>query len=547
MAPSLATLFSVGLSLSAVLPLGHASATAKCEYPPLINATADELQAGLSGGCFTSLDLVNTYVARIQEVNDTLHMVTQLNPDAWQIAMQLDIERMTGKVRGPLHGLPILIKANLGTKDKLETTAGSYALVGAKVPADSTVAAKLREAGMVILGKTDLSQWANFRSYNSSNGWSAYGGQTYDAYFPMQDPSGSSSGSGVASDLGLAFAAIGTETSGSIVSPSEFNNLVGIKPSVGLTSRYLVVPISERQDTVGPMARTVKDAAKVLQAIAGKDSNDNYTMAIPFNESLPDYVGACKLDGLQGKRIGVARNVIDLSATNDSAPIIAAFNNAIKIIASAGATIVEDANFTAYATYANSSIPESILQADFVSDIAKYFSELETNPTNIHDLAQLRNFTQHFPLEDYPNRDTGIWDAALAAGINNTSPEFWPMYQKNLYFGGKGGILGALKRHNLDAVILPTGMAYPVSALVGAPLITVPLGAYPKGTQVEWNSRGDLVEQGPGTPFGISFMGAKWSEESLIEMAYAFEQRTLVRGTLSHYIQPRTELKDVVI
>lgn len=337
------------------------------------------------------------------------------------------------------------------------------------------------------------------------------------------------------------------QTSGSIVSPSEFNNLVGIKPSVGLTSRYLVVPISERQDTVGPMARTVKDAAKVLQAIAGKDSNDNYTMAIPFNESLPDYVGACKLDGLQGKRIGVARNVIDLSATNDSAPIIAAFNNAIKIIASAGATIVEDANFTAYATYANSSIPESILQADFVSDIAKYFSELETNPTNIHDLAQLRNFTQHFPLEDYPNRDTGIWDAALAAGINNTSPEFWPMYQKNLYFGGKGGILGALERHNLDAVILPTGMAYPVSALVGAPLITVPLGAYPKGTQVEWNSRGDLVEQGPGTPFGISFMGAKWSEESLIEMAYAFEQRTSVRGTLSHYIQPRTELKDVVI
>lgn len=307
------------------------------------------------------------------------------------------------------------------------------------------------------------------------------------------------------------------------------------------------MPISERQDTVGPMARTVKDAAKVLQVIIGKDSNDNYTMASPFNGSLPDYVGACKLDGLKGKRIGVARNIIELSATNDSIPIISAFNEAVKIITAAGATIVDDTNFTAYATYINSSVPESILQADFVSNIAKYFSELETNPNNIHNLAELCNFTQHFPLEDYPTRDTGIWDAALAADINNTSPEFWPMYQKNLYFGGEGGILGALERHKLDAVILPTGMAYSVPALVGAPLITVPLGAYPNGTKVEWNSRGDLVKQGPGTPFGISFMGAKWSEESLIGMAYAFEQRTLVREKLRHYIQPRTELKDVVI
>lgn len=322
---------------------------------------------------------------------------------------------------------------------------------------------------------------------------------------------------------------------------------MGIKPSVGLTSRYLVVPISERQDTIGPMARTVKDAAKVLQVIAGKDTNDNYTMASPFDGSLPDYVGACKLDGLKGKRIGIARNVIELAAKNDSAPIIAAFNEAAQVITSAGATIVEDTNFTAYATYANSSIPETLLQADFISDIANYFSELELNPNNIHDLAELRDFTQNFPLEDYPNRDTGIWDAALAAGINNTSPEFWPMYQTNLYFGGEGGILGALERHSLDAVILPTSMAYPVSALVGAPLITVPLGAYPKDTKVEWNDRGDLVEQGPGTPFGISFMGAKWSEELLIEMAYAFEQKTLVRGKLSHYVQPRTELEDVVV
>jgi amidase len=182
----------------------------------------------------------------------------------------------------PLHGLPILIKNNIATADKMNNTAGSWSLVGAKVPRDSTMAVKLRKAGAIILGKTNLSQWANYRSSNSSNGWSAYGGQTYGAYYPGQDPSGSSSGSGVSSSLGLAFASLGTETDGSILSPSQMNNIVGIKPTVGLTSRSLVIPISEHQDTVGPMARTVKDAAYILQAIAGPDQYDNYTSAIPW-------------------------------------------------------------------------------------------------------------------------------------------------------------------------------------------------------------------------------------------------------------------------
>ncbi|KAL2010788.1 hypothetical protein VTN00DRAFT_3506 [Thermoascus crustaceus] len=535
----------LGLFLSVA---GAVRCDKSCTYPPLISATSEKLEAGLKDGCFTSVDLVNAYVARIKEVNSTLHMVTEINPDAWDIAMQLDLERKSGNVRGPLHGLPILIKGNLGTKDRMETTAGSYALAGAKVPADSTVAAKLREAGLIILGKTDLSQWANFRSFNSSNGWSAYGGQTYAAYYPKQDPSGSSSGSGVASDLGLAFAAIGTETSGSIISPSEMSNIVGIKPTVGLTSRYMVVPISERQDTVGPMARTVKDAAKILQAIAGKDPNDNYTLASPFNtaKDLPDYVAACNLSGLVGRRIGVPRNVLTTWASNSSSPLIEAFESAISVIAGAGATIVEDANFTAFDSYVKSSIPDSILYADFISNMAKYLAGLKTNPNNLHTLAGVRRFTRNFPLEDYPDRDTGIWDSALAANITNTSPEFWSLYQKNLYFGGEGGVLGALERNNLDAVILPTDFAYAVPALVGAPAITVPLGAYPKDTPVQYNSRGDLVQVAPGIPFGISFLGAKWSEELLIGMAYAFEQMTLVREKLDRYIAPRTELADVV-
>lgn len=227
-------------------------------FPPLIEATLEDLVKGLESGLFTSVDLVNAYTARIMEVNSTLKMVTYLNPDALTIAATSDAQRAAGLSKGPLHGIPILIKNNIATKDLMPNTAGSYALVGAVVPEDSTMAAKLRKAGAIILGKTNLSQWANFRSDNTSNGWTADGGQTEGAYFPGEDPSGSSSGSGVSSSLGLALAALGTETDGSIVSPSNFNNLVGIKPSVGLTSRHLVVPISEHQDTVGPMARTAR-------------------------------------------------------------------------------------------------------------------------------------------------------------------------------------------------------------------------------------------------------------------------------------------------
>jgi amidase len=285
-------------------------------FPSLLDVTTEELITGLESGLFTSVDLVNAYIARIGEVNGTNHAVTQLNPDALAIAQALDDERANGTSRGPLHGIPVLIKNNIATFDSMDNTAGSYVFAGAKVPRDSTMAAKLRQAGAVILGKTNLSQWANFRSDNSSNGWSAIGGQVIAAYFPDQDPSGSSSGSGVSSSLALAHFCLGSETDGSIISPSDASNLVGIKPSVGLTSRSLVIPISEHQDTVGPMARTVKDAAYLLNAIAGFDETDNYTSAIPYPDYvLPDYVAACNFSALSGVRLGVPRNVFDVSAT----------------------------------------------------------------------------------------------------------------------------------------------------------------------------------------------------------------------------------------
>lgn len=387
----------------------------------------------------------------------------------------------------------------------MNNTAGSFALYGAKVPRDSTLASKLRAAGVVILGKANLSQWANFRSDNSTNGWSAYGGQCYGVYYPGQDPSGSSSGSGVASAIGLAFATLGSETSGSILSPSEVSNLVGIKPTVGLTSRSLVIPISQRQDTVGPMARTVKDAAYVLQAIAGKDSRDNYTLAQPW-DTPPDYVAACNFSSLRGKRIGIPRNVIDPTQEPDNT-VIAAFNAAVEIIKKAGATIVDNTNITAYALaqYTNGSNENIVLDADFVSDLpGEYLSMLSYNPQNVHDLADVENFTHSFPPEDYPDRDTAVWDQSLALGFNNTSPEFWAAYQDNVEIAGRQGILGLLANYSLDALILPTDFSPGLPALIGTPVVTVPLGFYPANETVVRNMRGSLVEVGPNIPYVLS-------------------------------------------
>jgi amidase len=235
-------------------------------YPDLLEVGAEELIAGLESGAWTSVDLtkvcchnlsrapysrIQAYILRIKETNSVLHAITEINPDALSIAAALDAERANGTIRSPLHGIPMIIKDNIATNDQMNNTAGLYSLLGAKVPRDATVAAKLREAGVILLGKSNLSQWANFRSFNSSNGWSAYGGQVTGAYYPNMDPGGSSSGSGVGISIGLAFASLGTETDGSIVGPSSMNNLVGIKPSVGLTSCSLVIPISEHQDTVG--------------------------------------------------------------------------------------------------------------------------------------------------------------------------------------------------------------------------------------------------------------------------------------------------------
>ncbi|KAK4658996.1 hypothetical protein QC762_106410 [Podospora pseudocomata] len=519
------------------------------KFPSLLNAEIPDLIKGLDSGLFTTVDLVNAYIARINEVNSTLKAVTQINPDALSIAADLDAARAAGDKKGPLHGIPILLKDSIGTFDKMENTAGSYALVGAKVPEDSTVVAKLRKAGAVILGKANMSQWANFRSFNSSNGWSSTGGQTEGAYFPKQDPVGSSSGSGVAISIGLAAASLGTETHGSIIAPAQMNNLVGIKPTVGLTSRHLVVPISERQDTIGPMARTVKDAAYLLAAIAGKDSKDNYTSSIPF-ETLPDYVSACQLGSLSGKRIGIPRNLIPSPLPQSFQYIVSSFNTALGVLREANATIIDDLYLPGQVLMNLGPYQMHVVNAEFISALPRYFASLTSNPANLTDLQSLINWTKsHGHLEHYPDRDVARWEGVLTnTGHGNDSPYFWGNYSAQIYAAGPQGILGALKNHSLDALVIPTWWSATMPAMLGTPVVTVPMGKLPNDGSVveEKDQRGDLVRWAGNLPFGISFVGEGFSEEKLIGLAYDFEQKTKVRETVKPYVKPKTELRDVV-
>ncbi|KAI0062507.1 amidase signature enzyme [Artomyces pyxidatus] len=464
-----------------------------------------------------------------------------MNPSALKDAAALDLERKTSGPRGPLHGIPILLKDNIATRasDGMNTTAGSFALLGSIPPRDATVAAKLRAAGAILLGKANLSEWAHFRG-NIPSGFSGRGGQATNPYIPLGDPSGSSSGSGIGTAIGLTAAALGSETDGSIISPSSANNLVGIKPTVGLTSRAGVIPISVHQDTVGPMARSVADAATVLTIIAGRDPLDNFTLAQP--REVPDFTKALVPNGLKGVRLGVPR-LFQSSDPN----IMAAFNASIEIIRGLGATVIDPAEFPDAEELLASNNETLVLNTDFKVDVKNYISGLLKVPTGVTDLADLIAFNIAHANEELIPPFYADQSQFLAAENTTVDAAYFTALAADKDLGQTRGIDGTLKKFNLDAILIPTdGFTSTPAAVAGYPVVTVPLGFQPDN--VTATPADPVIENGPGFPFGISFMGTAFSEFSLITYAFAYEQATHTRLKRLAFPAaiPKTQLADVI-
>ncbi|KAF9078323.1 amidase signature enzyme [Rhodocollybia butyracea] len=521
-------------------------------FPDLYEASVMELQEGLDAGRFTSVDLVTAYFARIDEVNlkgPALRAVLELNPSALQQAAAIDAERKVSGKRSLLHGIPILLKDNIATiaSEGMNTTAGSFSLLHSIVPDDAGVVKRLREAGAIILGKANLSEFAHYRG-NLASGWSGRGGQTTNAYYPSADPCGSSSGSGVSASIGLVTVTLGTETDGSISCPSDRNNLAGIKPTVGLTSRAGVIPVSKHQDTVGPLCRSITDAAIVLSIIAGKDPNDNFTLAQP--NVVPDYTQALNKGALVGKRIGVPREVfLNPNDTGLDPSVLAAFEEALNTIRSLGATVVDPANLPSAQQIAASKNETVVLDVDFKIQLNAWFEALLQNPSGVRSLADLIVYNNANPELEEPTNFTdqsGFIQSEATTGMN---AGYFASLAFDKELGATNGIDAALKEHNLDALLLPAGAitTWIPAAIAGYPIVTVPLGFYPENVTI--GSAGPLtIYPAPGVPFGLSFLGTGFSEFDLVGFAYAYEQKTLARLKRRAYPSaiPQTQLKDVI-
>jgi amidase len=481
--------------------------------------TISELQQGLQSGKYSSKQLVEKYTDRINDIDKkgpALYSVIEINPDAERIADALDRERKEKGPRGPLHGIPILIKDNIDTADRMMTTAGSLALVGSKPARDAFVAQRLREAGAVILGKTNLSEWANFRSSKSSSGWSARGGQTRNPYVLERNPCGSSSGSGVAVAANLCAAAIGTETDGSVVCPSSANSLVGIKPTLGLISRSGIIPIAHSQDTAGPMTRTVADAAIILGALAGIDPRDEVTNT--SRGSSGDYTKFLDKDGMRGMRLGVARKHFEFNDRVDKL-----MNDLLAEMKSLGAVLVDPADIPTSGKFDDSEF--EVLLYEFKADLNAYLAGLGPQAP-VRSLKDVITFNEKNRDREMPYFGQDIMIKAEAKGPLTSKP-YLQALRKNHLLTRAQGIDFIMKKHRLDALVAPTGgPSWPTdwingdhfsggyssaSAVAGYPHITVPAGYV------------------FGLPVGISFFGGAFSEPKLLKIAYAFEQATKAR------------------
>jgi amidase len=480
--------------------------------------TVSELASRMKHGALTAERIAQLYLERIDEIDRRgpgLRSVIEINPDALAIAKALDEEYKAKGPRGPLHGIPVLLKDNIETGDKMQTTAGSLALAGTPAAKDAWVAERLRAAGAVILGKTNLSEWANFRSTHSTSGWSGRGGQTKNPYALDRNPCGSSSGSGAAISANLCALAVGSETDGSVVCPSSMCGIVGIKPTLGLISRAGIIPIAHSQDTAGPMARTVRDAALLLGAMTGVDGRDNSTHA-SAGKSNTDYTQFLDANGLRGARFGIARQYFNIGPA-----VTAVMEECIALLRSAGAEIVDPADLPTFEAWRDTET--QVLLYEFKADLNAYLAE---RGAGVRSLADCIAFNRAHRAKEMPYFEQELFEQAQEKGPL-TEKGYKDALAANHRLARKEGIDAVIAKHKVDAIVGPTagpawltdwvagdradsGCASP-PAVAGYPHITVPAGFK------------------FGLPLGISFFGAAWSEPKLIKYAYAFEQARKAR------------------
>jgi amidase len=516
-------LAALGSAVALAKPLSAVAQAASATtpvMPELEEIGIGQLQDAMKSGQWSARSIAEGYLARIAAIDkqgSAINSIIELNPDALAIADAMDAERKAGHVRGPLHGIPVVIKDNIDTADKMKTSAGSLALAENIAARDAFVVSRLREAGAVILGKTNLSEWANFRSTHSTSGWSGRGGLTLNPYVLNRNACGSSSGTGSAIAANLAAIGVGTETDGSVVCPSSASGLVGIKPTLGLISRAGIIPIAHSQDTSGPMARTVRDAAILLGILTGADERDPITKS-SRTKGHSDYTPFLDVNGLKGARIGVARQYFGFNDATDHL-----MTDAIALIKSLGATIVDPANIATNGKF--DATENDVLQYEFKAGINKYLANAPSSVKS-RTLSDLIKFNEEHRAEEMPYFGQEIFEQSEKRGPL-TEKKYLDALAKNHRLARTEGIDATIKTHKLDAIIAPTGGPVwttdlvngdhftggysSASAVAGYPHITVPAG---------------MVF---GLPVGLSFFGGAWSEPSLIKYAYAFEQGSKAR------------------
>jgi amidase len=514
-------------ALYPALAAGQEITSSRCEATAsevkpfeLDEITIDELQQGIKSGRFTARSLVEKYSERIEAIDKqgpAINSIIEMNPDAPAIADALDQERKAKGTRGPMHGIPVLIKDNIDTGDRMMTTAGSLALLGSRAPKDSFVAQKLRAAGALILGKTNLSEWANIRCSHSTSGWSGRGGLTNNPYALDRNPCGSSSGTGAGISANLAAVGIGSETDGSIVCPSSSNGLAGIKPTVGLVSRAGIIPISHSQDGAGPMCRTVRDAAILLGVLTGVDPEDAATTA-GAGKSQTDYAQYCDSNGLKGARIGVARKYFGFNDAVD-----ALMEQALDVIKRQGATLVDPADIATFGRFDDTEL--LVFMYELKADLNAYLERLGPGAP-VHTLKEIIEFNERNRKKEMPYFGQDLFLKAEAKGPL-TEKEYLDALAKNHQLARTEGIDALMDKNRLDAIVAPTGGPAWLTDLIngdhvaGGSSNAAAVAGYPN-----INVTAGFID---GLPIGISFFGRAWSEPTLIKLAYSFEQATKAR------------------